>query len=135
MRKQINTVIFLSILFYPGRSQPGARDLPIQKLRLNSAEEVVFRREMAEMDINIRALASAIATGHTGELVNAASALRSFQFARSPRFKNALDGLKAKLHRRDWLGYFSQIHREAAQLHEYAARRRSNLRPDDWHII
>ena len=106
-----------------------------KKLTLTEQEFRALRREMVEMDLNLRNLVSAMSMNFALETAGKFEQLESFQITQMPNYKDAAISLINKIKINNLINYFSDIHKEAEKARKMAKKTHRNKTSANWKII
>ncbi|MCB1145236.1 MAG: hypothetical protein KDK38_00415 [Leptospiraceae bacterium] len=129
MSKLLYFIFLLSIgvVFWGGwLSAPSTKTL-----KLNSPQTEALRREMIDMDIQLRSLASLISLGYRIPASDAARHLSDWQNENHPRMKEAFAQLVGEFKRDNTLTYATQVFSSAKQISSILKASKS----PDWNLV
>jgi len=82
-------------------------------VKFTEKEKYVLRREMIELDINLRSLISLLALNYYDSTVPVLKMMTSYKTRQSPKYKKTMDKVIQKLKKKNLTKYFYRIHKNA----------------------
>lgn len=104
-------------------------------LGLSLNETQALHREMVEMDLAIRNLASGISMGYHRTLLNNFHYLAELRTLKNYRYKEDMRSAITKMKNRNVYFYIESIQAQAQELHDYAEANGPSASRDYWHKL
>ncbi len=112
-----------------------AVDFNNSKLGLTKSESNVLKREIVELDVNLRTQASLISFGNSYRLKASLAHTSRFVTESSPRYKKAFQALRRKLSQKGLLPYLLRVHELSKKLRIYLNNQHRLNRAVDWNKV